>query len=90
MTPYEKAEEAKRLLSNPVLNEALQNIREGLVSSLEMSPMDDAETHHNVALSLQVLKRIRTQLHRFVSDQTVIEAKNKHESFIEKMRERFA
>ena len=90
MTPFEKADEAKRLLTNPVLNEALQNIRDGLVSGLEMSRMDDVDAHHNFALSLQLLKSVRTQLQRYVNEQAVIEAKNKHESFIEKMRERFA
>ncbi len=31
MTPFEKADEAKRLLQNPVLNEALDTIKTNLV-----------------------------------------------------------
>ena len=90
MTPFEKAERAKQLLADPVLRDAFHNIREGLVSKMETSPMGDVETHHEIALSLQLLKRVTTELNRFVSDATVIEAKNKHESFIKKMTERFA
>ena len=90
MTPFEKAEMAKQLLANPVLKEAFNNIREGLVSRAEQSGFGDFEEHHNIALSLQILKRINTELNRFVGDQTVIAHKQKSDSFIARMRERIA
>ena len=87
MTPFEKAERAKQLLDDPLLMEVLQNIRERLVSALESSPIDDVDTHHNGTLSLQILKQIKTELHRFIGEAAVIEARKKHDSFIEKTRE---
>lgn len=84
MTPFEKSEAAKHLLTNPVLKEALENIREGLVRQLEAAPMGDVDTHHQAALSLQLLKQVRSELHRFISEQTVIEQRTKHESFLQR------
>jgi hypothetical protein len=90
MTPFEKAERAKQLLSDPVLKEALQNIRDGLVTGLENSPFGDVDAHHHIALTLQALKRVNTELQRFVQDSAVIEHRNKSQSFIERMKERIA
>jgi hypothetical protein len=90
MTPFEKADRAKQLLADPVLKEALANIREALVAGLETAPMGDVDTHHHIALTLQALKRVNTELHRFVQDNILQEHKNKSQSFIERMREKIA
>jgi hypothetical protein len=90
MTPFEKSERAKQLLADPVLKEALGNIRDALVSGLETAPMGDVDTHHQIALTLQALKRVSTELHRFVQDAVMAEHKNKSQSFIERMREKIA
>ena len=88
MTPFERAERAKQLLADPVLKEAFHSIRESLVSKVEASGLDDVDTHHEVALSLQLLKRLNTTLQRFIQEQTVLEHRNKTDSFVQRMRER--
>jgi hypothetical protein len=90
MTPFEKAERAKQLLDDPLLKEVLARIREGLVLKLEASVMDDVDTHHTTALSLQLLKQLTTELHRYIGESAVINARQKHDSFITRMRERIA
>ena len=90
MTPFEKADRAKQLLADPLLKEAFATIREELVAGLEKTPMGDVDTQHDLALTLQVLKRLQTTLHRFVQDNILQEHKNKSQSFIERMREKIA
>jgi hypothetical protein len=89
MTPNEKAERAKEVLGDPVMKQAFDDIRMALVSQLEFTPMSDIDTQHEVALMLQLLKRLRGQLQSYVSAQSVDKAKIRQDSFIEKMRERF-
>jgi hypothetical protein len=89
MTPNEKAEHAKQVLGDPVMKAAFEDIRMSLVSKLEFTPISDVETQHEIALMLQLLKRLREQLQSYVSAQSVDIAKQKQDSFIEKMRERF-
>jgi RNA-binding protein YhbY len=90
MTPFEKAERAKQLLDDPLLKEVLSGIRERLVLKLEISPMDDVDTHHTTALSLQLLKQISTDLNRYIGESAVIAHRQKNDSFINRVRERFA
>ena len=89
MTPLERAEQARHLLQNPTLKAAFEEIRQGLVAKLEEVPMGDVDTHHEVAISLQLLKRLKTQLQRYIDDQAIDKHKQKQATFIEKMRERY-
>jgi hypothetical protein len=90
MTPFEKADRAKQLLVDPVLKEAMTNIREALVTGLETSGFEDVDKHHHITLTLQALRRVNTELQRFVQDNILQEHKNKSQSFIERMREKIA
>lgn len=90
MTPRDKAFAAERLLDDPVFKEALEAIRMQIVQQIESSPMGDVDTHHEAALSLQLLRRIKVQLERFVQDQKVNEHKQKQDAFIERMKRKLA
>lgn len=90
MTPFEKASEAKRLLENQVFRLAMSDIRMNLLSKLENTEIADVETQHEIALMLQLLRRIKDQLWSYLNEQAMIEAKEKHESFIQKMKGRIA
>ncbi len=81
MTPAERAERAQKILSDEVFEDVMADIRLGLVARLEASAMGDVETHHEVALSLQVLKSIREQLARYTHENAVIAAKLRDEQF---------
>lgn len=87
MSPQEKADRAKLLLSDPLLMETIGSIREALVSKLEAAGLADTETHTSVAISLQVLKQINSQLRRYLDDAAVIEADEKHRAFVASKRE---
>lgn len=88
MTPFERAEEAKRMLDSPVLRGALDDIRANLIGKLETLPIGDVDTQHEIALTLQLLKRLREQLAKYADDVTVDQQKRRHETWVERMREK--
>lgn len=90
MTPLEIADRAEQLLQDPVLAKAFQDIRENLVKQLENLPMGDIDTQHEISLTLQVLKQVKQTLSSYVGEKTLAEHRKKQDSFIEKIRERYA
>lgn len=88
MTPREKAERAKQLNDDPVVRHVFEDIRMGLVGQLEASPISDHETHHEVALMLQLLAQVRTRLQKYAQEIEIDKHKHKHEDFISKARQR--
>ena len=87
MTPRERGDRALQLLDDPVLTAALADIRDGLVKSIESSAMSDAEAHHELAISLQLLKQVRVQLRKYADETTVENARERERTFIAKMRQ---
>jgi hypothetical protein len=86
MTPRDIGLRARELLEDQVLNRCLNDIREKLVSQLEATAMGDVETHHEVAISLQLLKRVRAQLKQYADSLTISEHNAREENFMQKMR----
>ncbi len=90
MTPFEKSESAKRVREEPVIQQAFIDIRENLVRQLENVPIADTETQHQVAITLQLLKRLETTLQRYIQDQTVIDFRKLQDEKIARKRESLA
>lgn len=90
MTPLERADRAKQLRADPVLRAAFAETRDGLVAKLEQSAMADKKTHHEIALSLQLLQRIQNLLLRYEEDGKVSEVKRKQDSYIDRLRQSVA
>lgn len=90
MTPNEKAEGATRVLNDPIISAAFSDIRLGLVSRLEQLPMGDVDSQHEIALTLQLLKQLRLQIETYRQDVAVDKAARRHETFMERMREKLA
>lgn len=90
MSPLEKASEAKRLLESQVFREVMSDIRNGLISRLEASAVGDVETHHEIALALQVAKQIERTLVSYADELAIDEAERRHKSWIAKARERLS
>ena len=88
MTPFERADEAGRLLKNEVLRDAFAAIREGLIHQIEHAPLSDVELQQEIALMLQLLKRVQSQLSRYVEDGKLEQYRQKQQSFMDRIRER--
>lgn len=77
MDPITRGYQAQELLSNQVLKESIEGIRNHYITLMENVAIGDVDTQHNLVLSLQVLKEIRRQLERIVRDGQLEESKQK-------------
>ncbi len=90
MTPIDRAERAKALLQDELLKQAFSDIKKRLVDQLEATAIHDIETQHEIALMLQLLKRVRTQLESYVGEGVVETHKVRQENWVERMRQKLA
>lgn len=90
MTPGERADRANQLLNDPVFIGVFDDIRLQLVARLEDTAIGDIDMQHEIALTLQLLKKLREQLQNYGNDLRVEQYKRKQDSFIERMRQRIA
>jgi len=88
MTPFERADRAKQLLADSVLQGAFRDMRDKLVLQLEVVPLSDIETQHEIALMLQLLKRLQNQLVIYTQEIAVDKHKIKQENFVARMRQK--
>lgn len=54
-----RADEAARLMNEPMVQEAFNLIESDIHSAMRRSAIGDRDTHHELVLSLQMLGRIR-------------------------------
>ncbi|MBK6790790.1 MAG: hypothetical protein IPG77_25050 [Betaproteobacteria bacterium] len=87
MTPRERADRAKLILDDPVFAHAFADIREQLVAKLEMCPVGDVEAQHDLTLTLQLLKQLRTQLARYCEEIVLDNAKARQESWLRRAKQ---
>lgn len=89
MNPLERAAKSKELLENVIFKEVMASIKTDLVASLESAGFDDVDKHHEITLTLQALKRIRTQLERWVDDGVLAEKKMNDQTLMDRMTQRW-
>lgn len=90
MTPRERADRAQQLLDDDVMKQVFTDIRMKLVGQLECVAIGDIDTQHEIALTLQLLKKLRDQLQQYVNEHKVDEHKRRQDGFIDRMRQRIA
>lgn len=56
------ADEARRLLENPILKEAFAGVKSGIITAMQNAPMGDEKTHNRLVISLQVLNQIEKNI----------------------------
>jgi hypothetical protein len=57
-----RGEQAAQILDNPIYKEAMDKVRESLISSMANSPLGDEKTHNRLVIALQLLNQINKQL----------------------------
>jgi hypothetical protein len=57
-----RGEQAAQILDNPIYQEAMDKVRESLISSMANSPLGDEKTHNRLVIALQLLNQINKQL----------------------------
>ena len=88
MNVLDKAARAKELLEDPIFQEAFNGVRNGLVSQLEATPFTDKDLQHEITVTLQLLKRLKGSLERFIADGVVEQKTLDQRNFIERARQR--
>lgn len=89
MSPKDKADRAQRILDDEVFQSMQEELRMDLVARLESVPMGDIDTQHEIALSLQLLRQMKTRLMSYANEAAMEKAVARHDSFVAKMRESY-
>lgn len=64
----ERANQARRVLDDPTVQKAFEGVRMALLTRLEEVALGDIDTQHEIAVSLQLLKQLKRQLHTWITD----------------------
>ena len=65
-----KADRAKELLNDPLLEEAFDNLRQNLLDGFEACGIDDNDSMRDIKITLALLKGLKQQLVNIISDGT--------------------
>lgn len=87
MTPRDRADRARQILNDDVFKHAFADIREALVSKIESCGVGDIDAQHNLSVTLQLLRQLKTQLSRYGEEVLIDNAKERQESWIRKARQ---
>lgn len=84
----ERAQQAKQLLDNPVYQEAIENVRNAIVSAWSNAPIRDVEGQHELKLMLKLLTDLENNITRVVNDGKIaqIEIERQKTPIAEKVR----
>jgi hypothetical protein len=88
MTPQEEIKrgaEAEMVLNNAIYKEAFDLVEKGLIDAILSSALGDEATHNKIAISLQLLHKIKSSL-RTVMETGKMAKIQVNESFPEKVR----
>ena len=80
-----RGEEARILLENPLLVEAFDSVRKGLISWMNQSAMGDEQTHNRLVIALQLLNQIEKQLKDHVATGKLAEIQVKEQSLAQQV-----
>lgn len=93
MTPGERvarANKARELLEDDLMKSVFSGVRNALIERLEACPMGDMDTQHEIALTLQLLKQLQSQLRQFIQDGTLATKEIEQETWLARARKKFA
>lgn len=91
MTPGERIAKANRAAE--VLREmewVFREVRDDMTKALESSALGDIDTHHNLAISLQLLKALQSKLQQVVNDGKMASAEVEQDNWVRRMRRKMA
>lgn len=57
-----RGEQAAVILDNPVYQEAIEKVKENIISAMANSPLGDEKTHNRLVIALQLVNQINKQL----------------------------
>lgn len=83
----DRAVKADKLLNDPLLNEAFDNVRQAIFETIEHTPIRDAEGLTSLRLSLKLLQDVRANLKQVLNDGKVAEFRIEQQKREAKLRD---
>ena len=62
LSEIKRGERAAEVLENELYKEAIEKVRNGIIQSMAISPLGDAETHNRLVIAMQLLNQIEKSL----------------------------
>jgi hypothetical protein len=78
--------EADRLINHPLINEFFTKAREGIVDSMESSPLGDDKTHNRLVIALQVLGQIEKSFKDVIATGKMASIQVQEASLVDKVK----
>ena len=80
-----RGQDAKRILNEPLYNEAFDTVKNGIVSAMMQSGIGDNETHNRLVISLQLLEQLKRALQNVMETGQMAEIQVKEKSFLKRV-----
>lgn len=62
LAEVQRGGEAERLMENPLIKDAFEKVRNGILDGMKNSAFGDQSTHHHLVIALQLLGQIEKSL----------------------------
>ena len=82
MTDEQREEQAKRLLNDPLLQEAFETLRDELLARWENSTTNEVDARESIWMGLQILKRVHAHIESIVTTGEMARMAEKESPFI--------
>lgn len=83
----DRAVKVDKLLSDPLLTEAFDNVRQAIFNTIEQTPIRDVEGLTSLRLSLKLLQDVRANLKQVLNDGKVAEFRIEQQKREAKLRD---
>ncbi len=86
----QRAEEAKRVLAEPLLQEAFTSLESAILSELKRVDVGAQDKQKNLVVTLQLLGKLKGYLENVVLTGQMVAIQEERQSWVDKARKRFA
>ncbi len=85
-----RAEDAKRVLAEPLLQEAFTSLESAILSELKRVDVGAQDKQKNLVVTLQLLGKLKGYLENVVLTGQMVAIQEERQSWVDKARKRFA
>ena len=83
-----RAEEAERLMNEPLLKEAFQTIEAAIVERMKRADVGDAKQHQDLIVTLQLLGKVKQHIKTVIDTGKMARVEEEKKSWVDKLRRR--
>lgn len=87
-TEIRRAEDAKRLMSEPLLVEAFEKVEEALIQRLKQVDVGATDAHRNLIVTLQLLGKVKQYIEQVIVSGKLAAMEDERKSWADKLLRR--